>query len=85
MSQPKGKLKPKKITHEGKLVFFFSLTLDPVRDKVIVDELLDTPLGSVAGKLREMLRNGTLGEKFALEEGGAKPATVTLNDMSVDI
>jgi hypothetical protein len=67
------------------MVFYFSLTLNPDREKEIIDELMSTPMGSVAAKIREMLRNGTLTDRFKLEDGDSVNVEVDMGEMSVSV
>ena len=86
-SPRQGTCKPYKISKTtGAMTFLISLTLIPGRDDDLIAEMLATPLGQVAGKVREMMRNGSASGKFFAEQGGANDDfVVDLGNVEVEI
>mgnify|MGYP001340666990 CR=1 FL=1 len=85
MAMRKGLRRPNIIRADGSMVFYFSLTLHPARDKEIIEEILSTPLGHVSAKMREMMRNGTISNRFQMDDSKTECAQIRMGEMDVEL
>jgi len=71
---------------KGTLTFTVHLTLEPGRDDDLIAELRATPLGSVAARVREMMRSGISTGRFLADKADEPEAIeIDMGGVGVDL
>lgn len=84
MSRKNKTLNPK-ARKNGAIRFYVQMTLLPGRDDDLIKALQATPIGQVAAKVREMMRNGISTGRFLSEAESGEHVNVNMDGVGVDL